>query len=75
MRLLNPPQYLAADAYLRFERGNLRHVEQLLRILLGKLVAQAKATHGNGADASPLAIDHFENAIDQLLCREIALTA
>ena len=41
----------------------------------GEVLTQAIAAHGDGADAAPLAIDHFEDAIDQLLCREIALTA
>ena len=27
VRLLDAPQNLAADAYLRFERGDLRHIE------------------------------------------------
>src|SRR5271156_2294023 len=58
VRLLNAPQDLAADAYLRFEGGNLRHIEQLLRILCGKLVAQMVAAHGDGANPAPLAVAH-----------------
>ena len=41
----------------------------------GKLIAQMKAAHGDGADAAPLAIAHLEDALDQLLRRHIAVTA
>ena len=73
VRLLDAPQDLATDADLRFERGDLRHVEELLGIVLGKLIAQAVAAHGDGADAAPLAIAHFEDRLHQLLRREIAV--
>src|SRR5450631_4540413 len=75
MRLLNPPQYLAADAYLRFERSNLRHIEQLLGILLGKLIPQVISAHRDIPDATPLAIPYLEYAMDQLLCWKVAVTA
>src|SRR5580658_7907087 len=75
MRLLNAPQNLPADAYLRFEGGNLRHIEQLLRVLRSKLVAQTVAAHGNVANPSPLAVTHAKDTIHQLLRRGVAVTA
>ena len=72
VRLLDAAQNLAADADLRLERGDLGNVEELLRVVRGKLLAQAVAAAGDGADAAPLAVADLEDLADQLLRRQIA---
>ena len=72
VRLFDAAQDFAADADLRLERVNLGDIEELLRIVRGKLLTQAVAAVRDGADAAPLAIAYLEDFGDEVLRRQIA---
>src|ERR1039458_6340815 len=72
VRLLDAAQDFAADAYLRLECGDLGDVEEFLRVVRSKLLAQTVPAARNGADAAPLAVAHLKDLADQLLRRQIA---
>src|ERR1017187_9089806 len=72
VRLLDAAEDFATDAYLRLKCGDLRNVEELLRVVCCELFAQAIAALRDCADAAPLAVGHLEDLADQFLRREVA---
>src|SRR5260370_30740949 len=73
VRLFDSPKNLAADAYLGFERGDLRDLVKLFGVMSRELVTQVVAALRDGSDAAPLAISNLEHLADQLLSGQIAL--
>src|ERR1700722_16777446 len=73
MRLANAAQDLATDTNFRFKRGDPRYLESVFRVLPGKLIAQMKAAQGNVANATPLAVADFKDAVDDRLRRLVSI--
>ena len=72
-RFFHALENLPADAFARLFRCVTGNAKALLGVKCGALRCQAEAALWNLPDAAPLAINHFEDAIDQLLRRKIAI--
>ena len=72
MRLLQAPQNLPADAHLRLRGLQTIHLEQTLGVVVS-VFAESVAARRDRADAAPFAIAHFEDLVDQLFRRGIAV--
>src|ERR1700709_2757124 len=73
VRPFDSTKNLAADAYLGFERGDLRDLVELFGVVTRELVTQMISTLRDGSDAAPLAVSDLEYLADQLLSGQIAL--